>query len=920
MKTALTAREREVAALVAEGLTNRQIADRLVVSERTAEYHVEQIRNKLGFRSRAQVAAWVVTNPIPTVTGTRLLGSSPPPGLVGRTEIYRALAQVVNDGVSGHGGAALLRGEGGVGKSLLLVELAASAEKEGIRVLSGRAQAAEGRLAYQLWSEALAPLMPEAATLDGTWIDVLRALFPDLGSGAVGQVPQELRRIRLFEGVARLLATVGARRPALLVLDDVHHADADSVQLFHYVVRTLRGSRVVVLAAARSGSAADGALDAIERELVSAEQLSVVTVPRLSATMVSQLIAARGVEGATASWLGPRIHGWTAGNPFYALQAVAALVEQGLLREASDGLTWQGARPQHETPLGIELPEGIRQALLGRIGLLARPAPRLVEIAAVLGTTFRVRTLAAIAELDELQTAEALVPAVNAQLLRDVVLADGPGLMFAHELIRDAIYQAMPASRRTALHGRAARALSGSSAAVVAHHLTSAGDRAGAVAEWLAAGAQAAARFAYDDALVSYRTALGLLGEDERRVEVFERIGAIESARGNPKAAIIAYEQALVLRRDPEHQARLFVRIAALAGRHEVAYPEAPAFADRAIAILERGGDDRRLAGALIAASWVRYGVDPDGALDLAERARLLARALDATELEADALEVATRARWQRGEHGAVPSAPDVERLGEALGEHAKMERLHWLQAMGLLRAGDGAGALPFAERGLAIARGVGSLDGEIEAAEPTIWALVFVGRYADAIAVGDALLPLASRVGLPRWSRPAGEYLHALLLAGEIGRLSEIVDELLGEGRPRTASPHVRASLYALSCLVALGACDVATAEELMLERPACRTCLFAWEAVAARREAVCGDPRTALELAQSFEQRVRATRFRLYDPLPAHVRTIAFARLGQHPAMETAQREAHAHYDAMGFVAGRDLLTLELGLALKR
>ena len=55
----LTQREREVAELVAEGLTNRQIAAKLFVSERTAEYHVEQIRNKLGFHARSQIAAWV---------------------------------------------------------------------------------------------------------------------------------------------------------------------------------------------------------------------------------------------------------------------------------------------------------------------------------------------------------------------------------------------------------------------------------------------------------------------------------------------------------------------------------------------------------------------------------------------------------------------------------------------------------------------------------------------------------------------------------------------------------------------------------------------------------------------------------------------------------------------------------------------
>lgn len=58
----LTPRQREVAARVSEGLSNRQIAERLVITERSAESHVERIRARLGFRSRAQIAAWHATN------------------------------------------------------------------------------------------------------------------------------------------------------------------------------------------------------------------------------------------------------------------------------------------------------------------------------------------------------------------------------------------------------------------------------------------------------------------------------------------------------------------------------------------------------------------------------------------------------------------------------------------------------------------------------------------------------------------------------------------------------------------------------------------------------------------------------------------------------------------------------------------
>src|SRR2546430_5707301 len=68
-ETGLSRREREVAALVAEGLSNREIGEKLFIAERTAEGHLEQVRNKLGFHSRAQVAAWAVSSGL--ISGAR---------------------------------------------------------------------------------------------------------------------------------------------------------------------------------------------------------------------------------------------------------------------------------------------------------------------------------------------------------------------------------------------------------------------------------------------------------------------------------------------------------------------------------------------------------------------------------------------------------------------------------------------------------------------------------------------------------------------------------------------------------------------------------------------------------------------------------------------------------------------------------
>src|SRR5438309_8397542 len=87
-ETGLSPREREVAALVAQGLSNRDIGDRLFIAERTAEGHLEQIRNKLGFHSRAEVAAWAVANGI--VAGVAARPSPAPVAVISAAAVSAA--------------------------------------------------------------------------------------------------------------------------------------------------------------------------------------------------------------------------------------------------------------------------------------------------------------------------------------------------------------------------------------------------------------------------------------------------------------------------------------------------------------------------------------------------------------------------------------------------------------------------------------------------------------------------------------------------------------------------------------------------------------------------------------------------------------------------------------------------------------
>src|SRR5207245_2171316 len=139
----LTRREREVAILVAQGLTNREIATRLFISERTAESHVEQIRGKLGFRSRVQIANWVAAGSEPPARGRPL------PGLPGR---LTARTRVVMVGLIG---ATLLAGLA-LAYSRLSAPTAAKTRVETVAGTGARAFSGDGRRA----ARRRAPVQP----------------------------------------------------------------------------------------------------------------------------------------------------------------------------------------------------------------------------------------------------------------------------------------------------------------------------------------------------------------------------------------------------------------------------------------------------------------------------------------------------------------------------------------------------------------------------------------------------------------------------------------------------------------------------------------------------------------------------------------------------------------------------------------
>jgi predicted ATPase len=176
--------------------------------------------------------------------------------LVGRSEELGRVLAALERASAGSGGALLLAGEAGIGKSRLAAEALTLARQRGFVTVQGAAYPLQADLAYAPILEALGPFL--TGLEPGRLAALVRGL-PDLGRLFAGlHLPPpeplgdaDLERTRLFEAVSRLVERVAAERPVALLVDDLHWADAASLEFLHYLARGLAGRRVLLLGAYR---------------------------------------------------------------------------------------------------------------------------------------------------------------------------------------------------------------------------------------------------------------------------------------------------------------------------------------------------------------------------------------------------------------------------------------------------------------------------------------------------------------------------------------------------------------------------------------------------------------------------------------------------------------------------------------------
>jgi DNA-binding SARP family transcriptional activator len=413
-------------------------------SPQLAHLHAEILRHEVSAGSTA--AAPPAAEPL-TAVATRVPASGPSlrTATVGRTAELRRIDQALASAAQGHGSVVLVAGEAGIGKTRTVDEAVRRAHEAGMLAAVGRCF--EGGAAPAFWpfveagrslaAQAADPLEREA--VDRLLASVRPATADRVGEGAqVATVVDPTTRFLAADRISVALTSLARSRPTLVAVDDAYGADPDSLAAVVRVAADAAAVPLVLLVTFRTSELpVDHPLASALGELSRLPHLTRIELGGLELAETRDLVRTAAGGDVDASIV-ERIQQRTEGNPFFAVELARLLGDDG-------------------PDLEREVPAGVRDVVRLRLAALPAPTREVLELAAIVGRSFRRDLLATILRRTELSLLDDLGPAVESQLVDEGTAAGEH--RFSHVLVQQAIAEVVPAAQRARDHEALVREL-----------------------------------------------------------------------------------------------------------------------------------------------------------------------------------------------------------------------------------------------------------------------------------------------------------------------------------------------------------------------------------------------------------------------------------------------------------------------------
>lgn len=691
------------------------------------------------------------------------------PLVVGRDEELDLLARALGDAGAGRGSAVFLTGEAGIGKSRLAREVADRARREGFAVCTGRAVAGAAASPFRPLTEALLGALRGAGAVDHPSLAPFAgALARVIPGWAPGGADGGESAVVLGEAVLRLLRVLARGRAALVVLEDLHWCDDDTLAVVEYVADNVAREPVLLVGTTRP-EPPDGAV-ALAGTLRRRGAASVFGLERLDEDATTAMAAAclgRDVPPGVREALATHAEGL----PFFVEELLAVMDDDG----------------------SFAVPTTFAASVHRRLAALDANARRVVDAAAVLGRTFDWTLLGPIVGLDDVAVVGALRTAREMQLLGD----DGEGeegdaFRFRHALTRDSVLGALLPPERTALSRAALAAietghpeLDGGWAELAAELAEQCGDAARAAQLWFETGCRAIDRGALASAAVALERSRAIAAGDPRlATRAGEALVAALTLAGRTDQVFDIGEGVLsALEDDPEGATRASEVHLLLARAATRRTDWALAREHLAAALAGREDDVALRARTQVLAAEVALGeLRPDAGHEHATEALALARTARLPEVQALALEllgrIAREVDLPRAE-AAFRAAAEVADANDLM--LRRISALHELGTLDVYRVGSPdrlllARELALQIGDLALAAVAGYHAGIVHAMrfelEPAMHLVEQAREEAQRYRLGQ--LQAAATVVLGTASVLAGDDAAADALLGEALRLSD--------------------------------------------------------------------------------------------------------------------------------------------------